>query len=68
MGGEVERYGKSNMETYTAYVKQTADGNLPYGSASSNRGSVSTERGGMGREMGGNLKREGICIPMAESC
>ena len=44
------------------YVKQTANGNLLYGSGNSNRGSVSTQRGGMGREMGGSFKREGMYV------
>ena len=35
-GGEVEMYGKSNMETFIA------NRNLLYGSGNSNRGSVST--------------------------
>ena len=44
------------------YVKQTANGNLLYGSGNSNRVSVSTERGEMGREMGGRFKGEGIYV------
>ena len=50
------------------YVKQTANGNLLYGSGNSNRGSVSTWRGGMRREMGGSFKRGDVCIPMTDSC
>ena len=41
-GGEVEMYGKSNMETYITIYKIDSNGNLLYGSGNSNRGSVST--------------------------
>ena len=43
-------------------VKETASGNLLYGSGNSNRGSVSTKRSEMGKEMGGKFKRERIYI------
>ena len=43
-------------------VKETASGNLLYGSGNSNRGSVSTSRGGIAGEMGGRFKREGIYV------
>ena len=39
--GEGEMYGKSNMETYITICK-IANGDLLYGSGTSNRGSVST--------------------------
>ena len=35
-------YGESNMETYITICKIDANGNLLYGSGSSNRGSVLT--------------------------
>ena len=41
-GGGGEMYGKSNMETYITICKIDANGNLLYGSGSSNRGSVLT--------------------------
>ena len=40
-GGEVEMYGKSNMETYITIYKIDSNGNLLYGSGNSNRGSIS---------------------------
>ena len=40
-------------------VKQTADGNVLYGSGNSNRGSVSTHRGGMGGRREGGSKGRG---------
>ena len=65
-GGDGERYGKSDMETYITIYK-TAKGNLLYGSGNSNRGSVSIQRGGEGD--GREVQKGGdICIPMADSC
>ena len=40
-GGEVEMYGKSNMETDITIYKIDSNGNLLYGSGNSNRGSIS---------------------------
>ena len=40
-GGEVEMYGKSNMETYITIYKIDSNGNLLYGSGNSKRGSIS---------------------------
>ena len=40
------------------YVKQIANGNLPYDLGNSNQGSVTTQSGGMGREVGGVFKKE----------
>ena len=37
-GGDVEMYGKSNMETYITIYKIDSNGNLLYGSGNSNRG------------------------------
>ena len=49
------------------YVKQTANGNLLYGSGNSNWGSVSTWTGGEGD--GGGVQEGGeVCIPMTDSC
>ena len=50
------------------YAKYIANGCLLYGSGNSNMGFVSTYRDGFGREMGGRFKREGVCVPMADSC
>ena len=55
----VRRMGAVRWKLPLPYVKQTAKGNLLYGSGNSNRGSVSTYRGGKGREMGGRFKRRG---------
>ena len=54
-------YGRSNMETYITICK-IANGDLLYGSGTSNRGSESTQRDGMGREMGGRFKRKGVYV------
>ena len=40
-GGEGERYGKSNTDTYITTCKIDSRGNLLHGSGNSNRGSVS---------------------------
>ena len=60
--GEGEKNGENSMEAYTLpYVKQVANGNLPYDSGDSNGGSVTTEgweRVGGGRE----VMREGTYV------
>ena len=60
-------YGKSNTETFITICK-VANWSLRYGSGDSNRVSASTWRGGVGWGIGGRFKREGVCIPMADSC
>ena len=63
MGRGEERVRHMERVTWKLTVpKQTANGNLLYGSGNSNRGSVSTWRGGMGREMEVRFKREGIYV------
>ena len=63
MGRGEERVRHMERVTWKLTLpKQTANGNLLYGSGNSNRGSVSTQRGGMGRKMGGKFKREGIYV------
>ena len=52
-----------------SYVRYTARENLLDDSGNSNWGSGTTwGAGGIGREMGGRFKREGLAIPMADSC
>ena len=43
-------------------VKETANGNLLYGSENSNRVSVSTQKGGMGRRDGREVQKGGIYV------
>ena len=50
------------------YVKEITNRNLLYASGNSDRGFVSVSRGWGEREMGGRLKREGIHLPMTNSC
>ena len=50
------------------YVKEITNRNLLYASENSDRGFVSVSRGWGEREMGGRLKREGIHLPMTNSC
>ena len=51
------------------YVKQTANGNLLYGSGNSNSGSVSTQSGWDGEGNGREVQEGGdLCTPMADSC
>ena len=60
-------YGKSNLETFITICK-IANRGLLYGSGDSDRGSVLTWRGAVGWQMGRSFKREGIYIPMSDSC
>ena len=65
LGREEERVRCTERVTWKLtlpYVKQTANGNLLYGSGNSNRGCVSTWRGGKGMGIGGSFKKAGIYI------
>ena len=65
--GEGEMYGVTRKLTLP-YVKQTANGNLLYGSGNSNRGSVTTLQGWDGEGDGREVQEGGdICTPLTDS-
>ena len=49
-------------------VKQTARGDLQCDAGRSAQGSVAPRGVGWGGGVGGRSKREGMCIPVADSC
>ena len=68
MGGEVEVYRESNMETYFTICK-IVNRNLLYGSGNSKQGLCINLEGWDGEGDGREVQKGGdICIPMADSC
>ena len=66
-GGEGEKYGKSNRETYITIFK-IANGNLLYGSGNSNWVLYQPRGVGWGGRWKGGSKGRGKWIPMVDSC
>ena len=60
-------YEKSNMETYSTMCKIDSQWEIAVCLRKLIQGLCVILEGGMSREMGGRLKREGICIPVADS-
>ena len=67
-------YGKSNMETYITICKIHSQQGICCEAQETQTGPlINLERwdgkgDGRGKEMGWKFKREGMCIPMADSC
>ena len=67
-GGEDEMYGESNMETYISICKRDNQQEFAVCLRKLRQGLCISLEGWGEREMGGRLKREGIHLPMTDSC
>lgn len=70
-GGEGRRTERVTRKCPFLCAKETADGNLLHGSGDQTGVYTGTSEGwggGVSGEMGGSFKREGMCIPVTNSC
>ena len=67
-GGEGETYGKSNVETYITICKRESQKKLAVWLRKLKQGLWINLEGWDGEGDGREVQREGIYIPMADSC